>query len=179
MAKKITVVGAKPRKIEVADQPKRRIDPTELAASLGASPVGQPAPLSLDPIGLAELGTQLLHRLRSSGGRPALADATVNCRVPLSAEDIKTLETMVVQIGQATGAKPSVGQLASVIVRLHLNALKNTPEPPAAPDTAQQHVANEISRSILQQMLDEQVTPIREQVKRLETELYTLRAGKK
>src|SRR5206468_6337374 len=101
MAKKVHIIGAKPRKIAVLDQPKRRIEPPELAAALGADPSGQQAPGNVDPIALAELGTQLLDRLRSSGGRPALADATVNCRVPLSAEDIKTLETMVAQISES------------------------------------------------------------------------------
>jgi len=40
MAEKINIVGAKPKKIEVADQPKRRIDPAELAAALDANPSG-------------------------------------------------------------------------------------------------------------------------------------------
>jgi len=175
MAEKINIVGAKPKKIEVADQPKRRIDPAELAAALGANPIGPRVTGSVDPIALAELGTQLLHRLRSSGGRPALADATVNCRVPLSAEDISTLETMVAQIGVSTGAKPSVGQLVSVVVRLHLNALKRAPEPAASADVAKQDMEYEISRSILQQMIDDQINPIREQLKRLDAELHASR----
>jgi hypothetical protein len=177
MAKKINIVGAKPRKIEVVDQPKRRIDPADLAAALGAGPSGQQTPGNLDAIALAELGTQLLHRLRSSGGRPALADATINCRVPLSAEDVQTLENMVAHIGASTGAKPSVGQLASVIVRIHLNALKGAREPAAQAGVPRQDLEHEISRSILQQMIDEQINPIREQVKRLETELHAVRAG--
>src|SRR5580704_3347312 len=104
MAKKINIVGAKPKKIEVVDQPKRRIEPAELAAALGANPNGQQASGNLDPSALAELGTQLLDRLRSSGGRPALTDATINCRVPLSAEDVQTLENMVSHLGESTGA---------------------------------------------------------------------------
>jgi hypothetical protein len=174
MAKKINIVGAKPKKIEVVDQPKRRIDPAEFGAALGAIPSGRQAPGNLDPIALAELGTQLLNRLRSSGGRPALADATINCRVPLSAEDIQTLENMVLHIGASAGAKPSVGQLVSVIVRLHLNALKSASGPIASADVAKQDVEHESSRSILRQMIDEQLNPIREQVKRLETELHAL-----
>jgi hypothetical protein len=128
MAKKINLVGAKPKKIEVVDQPKRRIDPAALAVGLGADPTGQQVPGNLDPIGLAELGTQLLFRLRSSGGRPALEDATINCRVPLSAEDVQMLEAIRSRIGATTGAKPSVGQLVSVIVRRHLTALRCRPE---------------------------------------------------
>jgi hypothetical protein len=177
MAKKIDIVGAKPKKIVILDQPKRRIDPAELAAALGANPIGPRTPETMDLISLADLGTQLLDRLRSSGGRPALADATEMCRVPLSVEDTKTLEDMVSHIGASTGAKPSVGQLASVIVRMHLNALKNAPEPAASDDVAKQGMEQEISRSILQQMIDEQLSPLREQMKRLERELHGVSAG--
>jgi hypothetical protein len=178
MAKKIQIVGAQPKQLEVVDRPKRRIDPGDLAAALGAEATGQHAPLSMDPIALAELGTQLLDRLRSRGGRPALTDATVNCRVPLTAADVKTLETMVAQIGGSTGAKPSVGQLVSVIVRLHLNALQNATQPAAAsPGMSKPGLEHEISRSILQQMIDEQIKPIREHVRRLETELHAVCAA--
>lgn len=177
MAKKINIVGTKPKKLEVLDQPKRRMEPRELAAALGANPSGQQVSANLDPIALAELGTQLLHRLHSSGGRPALADATVNCRVPLSAEDVKALENMVSRIGESTGAKPSVGQLASVIVRLHLNAIKCAPDPAASAGAAKQDVEHELSQSLLQQMIAEQINPLREQVKRLETELHAACAG--
>lgn len=177
MAKKINIVGSKPRKIKVADQPKRRVDPAEFAAALGANPSGQQAPGELDPIALAELGTQLLNRLRSSGGRPALADATINCRVPLSAEDVQALENMLSHISVSTGAKPSVGQLVSAIVRLHLNALKSEPEP-TAPANVPGEDADEISRSILRQVIDEQLNPLRQQVKRLETQLHAICTGK-
>jgi hypothetical protein len=77
---------------------------------------------------------------------------------------------MVEQIGGSSGAKPSVGQLASVIVRLHLNALQNPPAPAA--DVANPGMANEVSRNILQQMINEQIEPLREQVKRLESEVH-------
>ena len=98
MPKKINIVGAKPKKIEVIRPAGSDASTLQsLAASLGRRRSEWPASSlpSLDPIALAELGTQLLQRLRSSGGRPALADATINCRVPLSPEDMKTLETMV------------------------------------------------------------------------------------
>jgi len=175
MAKKINIVGANPKKIEVVDQPKRRIDPAEFAAALGANPSGQQASGNLELIGLAELGTQLLDRLRSSGGRPALADATINCRVPLSAEDVHALEEMLAHIGKSTGTKPSIGQLASVIVRFHLNALRNAPA--ASADVLEQDMEHEISRSILQRMIEEQLSPIREKVQRLEAELHAVHSG--
>jgi hypothetical protein len=120
MAKKIEIIGVKPKTVEVLDQPKRRIEPFELAAALGANPAGQKSAEKLDLISLAELGTQLLDRLRSSGGRPALADATEVCRVPLSSQDIEILETITDRIAQTTGTKPSPGQVASAIVRRYL-----------------------------------------------------------
>src|SRR5437762_1419830 len=103
MDKKINIIGAKPKRIQIVNQPKRRLEPAEIAEGLGASPCGERIPENLDLIGLAELGTQLLTRLRSSGGRPALADATEICRVPLGAEDIKTLEAIVAQIEDSSG----------------------------------------------------------------------------
>ena len=96
------------------------------------------------------------------------------CRVPLSPEDVKTLEEMVSHIGESAGAKPSVDQLASVIVRMHLNALKSSPAPA---DVSRPDMEHEISRTILQQMIDEQINPLREQVKRLESELHAVCAG--
>jgi hypothetical protein len=129
MTEKIEITGTDPKKIKLADQSKRRIDPAKLASELGAIPSGQHvSDNSIDIIGLAELGTQLLHRLRSSGGRPALADASINCRVPLSADDLQKLEEMLSHIGSSTGTKPSVGQLVSVIVRLYLSTLENVHE---------------------------------------------------
>jgi hypothetical protein len=120
MAKKVNIVGTHPKRVRVVDKPRRRIEPAELAAALGAEPCGERIGANLEPISLAELGTELLRRLRSSGGRPALADATEYCRVPLSAEDVKALEKITEHIEQKTGTKPSLGQVVSVILRDYL-----------------------------------------------------------
>ena len=37
MAKKVKIIGAKPKRIRVKDKPQRRIKPTEIARALGAS----------------------------------------------------------------------------------------------------------------------------------------------
>src|SRR2546426_116504 len=120
MAKKINIIGAKPKRIEIVNQPRRRLDPAEVAEGLGAVPCGERVAGNLDLIGLGELGTRLLARLRSSGGRPALSDATEICRVPLSADDLNALEKFTGEIEQNTGKKPSVGQVVGVIVRDYL-----------------------------------------------------------
>lgn len=120
MAKKIEIVGAQPKKIEIVDRPKRRIEPADLAAALGANLDGEERVENLDLIALADIGTKLLGRLRSSGGRPALSDASEICRVPLSRGDMTALEKMTSAIGQQTGVRPSPGQLASMIVHQYL-----------------------------------------------------------
>lgn len=38
MTKKIEVVGVAPKKIEIADEPRWRIEPADLASALGANP---------------------------------------------------------------------------------------------------------------------------------------------
>ncbi len=163
MAKRINIVGAKPMKINILDKPKPRLDPAEIAEGLGATPCGEPISRKLDLMSLAEIGTQLLNRLRSSGGRPALDDATEICRVPLSTEDVKILEDMVAEIEKSSGMKPSVGQLVSVMVRSQLSA--------AMPDSTPQDDDAQ-GRAMLLQLIDEQLTPLRERVTRLESELH-------
>lgn len=127
MPKRIEIVGAKAKRIKNKSQSRRHIDSTELAAALGANLADRQVAGNLDPIALADLGTQLLSRLRSSGGRPALTDANEFCRVPLSAEDVKNLEDIVAQIEWSTGTKPSVGQVVGVIVRKYLTELSTRP----------------------------------------------------
>ena len=167
MAKKIIETGKPARRIEVSGKAQRRIEPEEFAAAIGAEPIGAAHAPNLDPVSLAALGSELIKRLRSSGGRPALADATEICRGPLSSEDVKTLEGMVAQLESSSGAKPSVGQLVSVIVRAHLQGLNA-----AAEVTSNVGDAPSDSKAILQQLVDEQIRPLREQVRRLEKELH-------
>ena len=131
---------------------------------------------NLDPLSLATLGSELIKRLRSSGGRPALADATEICRVPLSAEDVKALEGLIAQL-ESRGAKPSVGQLVSVIVRAHLRALQPASNAGHATPAKQTEPDQPISKASLQQVIEEQLRPLREQVRRLEAELDAVIGG--
>lgn len=132
MAKRIIDTGKAARRIEATDRLARRIEPKAFAEAIGAKPCGEPHAKDLDPISLSELGNQLLTRLRSTGGRPALADATEFCRVPLTADDVKALEKITSQIEKRAGAKPSVGQLVSVIVHDYLTSSQQSgrAEPP-------------------------------------------------
>jgi len=129
MVKKIKVIGKPAERIQDIGPAQRRIEPAEFAAAIGAEPCGPRVVGDLDPISLAELGNSLLKQLRSTGGRPALAGATEHCKVPLTPEDIAALEQIIAAIARQTGAKPSLGQITSVIVRTHLDLVR-TPQPP-------------------------------------------------
>ena len=122
MAKRIKITDTPKRQIRVTDVPKRRIEPSEAAKALGAEPCGNQIGGDLDPILLAELGNKVVSRLRSSGGRPALSDATELCRVPLSEQDMEALSNITARIEHKTGLKPSPGQVASTILRDYLSA---------------------------------------------------------
>lgn len=178
MAKKINITGKPARRIEVTGKPQRRIEAEDFAAALGAEPVGEAHAANLDPLTLAALGSELIRRLRSSGGRPALADATEICRVPLSGEDVRTLEQMVEQLQEASGTRPSVGQLVGVIVRAHLQSHRSGAD--SAPEAARQPNEQDQSPSlaVVRRLVEEQIRPLRDQVQRLETEMHTLAAGR-
>jgi hypothetical protein len=98
------------------------------------------------PVCFTELGTELQRRLRSSGGRPALADATEFCRVPLSTEDVKALEEITTEIEERTGTKPSVGQAVSVIVRHYVTGRSEKTQE-AGVKSAQQNVVDDPKES--------------------------------
>ena len=124
MSKKIISVGDKAERIVNTGRALPRIEPSEIAAGLGAEPCGVRGSAPLDPIALAALGNELITRLRSTGGRPALSDASELCKVPLSVEDIAALESIIVAIEKATGRRPSLGQVAGVVLRTHLDMLR-------------------------------------------------------
>jgi hypothetical protein len=122
MAKKVNIVDTQPKRVRVVDKPPRRIEPAQLAEALGAEPGGEHIGANQDLISLAELGTELQRRLRSSGGRPGLDGATEFCRVPLSIADVKTLEKITAHIEKSSGLKPSLGQVVSIIVHDYLQS---------------------------------------------------------
>jgi hypothetical protein len=127
MAKKINIVGKALKRIEITGRALPRIEPAEFAAALGAKPCGDRRSEHLDLISLGELGNELIKRLRSTGGRPSLEGATERCKVPLSPGDVAGLEQIIDAIEAKTGTRPALGQIASVILRIHLDSLKASP----------------------------------------------------
>jgi hypothetical protein len=122
---KIEITGRSATRMQDTGKALPRIEPDQFAAALGAEPLGERVSAVLDPISLAELGSELIRRLRSSSDRPAPPDPAERCKTPLSPKDIAALEQIIAAIEQETGARPSLGQIAGVILRVHLDSLKN------------------------------------------------------
>lgn len=59
MSEKISVIGQLPKKVQILDQPRRRIDSSVLADSLGAHMLSKDRETSIDVIDLAEMYLQL------------------------------------------------------------------------------------------------------------------------
>jgi hypothetical protein len=125
MARKGNIVGNALGGIDVAGQALPRVEPAEFAAAMGAEACDERHAKHLDLISLGELGNELIKRLRSTGGRPALEGATKRCKVPLSSGDVADLEKIIDAIEAKTGTRPALGQIASVILRAHLDSLKD------------------------------------------------------
>src|SRR5687767_10682259 len=111
MAKRVNIVGKKSKRINVTGRILPAVPAAQMAAELGGSLITACPANEIDPISLAEVGTELVKRLRSTGGRPSLADATQQCKVPLSGDDVAALERIVEAIARATGSRPALGQI--------------------------------------------------------------------
>jgi hypothetical protein len=116
MAEKIHVTGVKATRIRNTGPTQPRVDPATVAAALGAEPLHVSAGKDPGPISLAALGSALLQRLRSTGGRPALVGATQRAKVPLTEDDLARLDRVAQVIGSVLGFSPSIGQVASVLL---------------------------------------------------------------
>jgi hypothetical protein len=125
MARKSNIVGKALERIDITGPALPRVEPAEFASALGAEACDEHHAKHLDLISLGELGNELIKRLRSTGGRPSLAGATQRCKVPLSPGDVADLEQIINAIEAKTGTRPALGQIASVILRAHLDLLKD------------------------------------------------------
>ena len=134
MTKKINIVGKALERLNITGPALPRMEPDEFAVALGAEPFAEPRTKLLDLISLGELGNTLIKRLRSTGGRPALAGATERCKVPLTPDDVAKLEEIIAVMEAETGKRPALGQIASVILSIHLDSLRIADEITSAPN---------------------------------------------
>jgi hypothetical protein len=122
MTKKLVDIGPAMKKIRDTGDAMPLIDPTDLAAALGAEIIPQIKLESGNPLSLYALRAEIFRRLQSSGGRPALEGATRRTKIPVSDQEWHDLESIAAAITQE-GCTPSAGQVASVLLNLALRSV--------------------------------------------------------
>ena len=99
-----------------------QIDPSKVRQALGAEDSTERLAEALSPVTLFALREELMRRLQSSGGRPALVGTTRRAKIPLRDEEWQQLEDLASAIA-SPGFAPSAGQVASVLLRLSLDSV--------------------------------------------------------
>jgi hypothetical protein len=130
MTKKIRTSEATLQPIRDVSRPLPRIDPAQVREALGAEESTTGLAEALAPVTLFALREELVRRLQSGGGRPALTGTTRRAKIPLSDDQWEKLEELAATIA-SPGFAPSGGQVASVLLNLSLQALaaQGGPEP--------------------------------------------------
>ncbi|MDQ2733298.1 MAG: hypothetical protein M3Y56_16740 [Armatimonadota bacterium] len=93
------------------------IEPGEVEVALGGESSIQLHEDTLAPITLFAVREELMKRLHSSGGRPALTGTDRRAKIPLGDKEWLTLEELAAAISSPSFA-PSAGQVASVLLSL-------------------------------------------------------------
>lgn len=94
----------------------------QVRKALGAEETAEGLAKMLAPVTLFAVREELVKRLQSSGGRPALAGTTRRAKIPLSDEQWMQLEELAAVMTES-GFAPSAGQVASVLLSLSLHAV--------------------------------------------------------
>lgn len=124
MAKKIVATGSGQRHIRDTGAGAPRVDPAVVAEVLGAEDTGLTSGRARSPLSSFQVRSELFHRLRSSGGRPALAGATRRVKIPVTERQWEELEELATSFTDL-GFVPSAGQVASVLISLALPVARN------------------------------------------------------
>jgi len=136
MARTIRVGEPAGKVIRDTSAPPARVAPAAVAAALGADAPAETVAAALAPITLFALRSELLGRLQSSGGRPALEGTSRRAKVPLGDAEWADLEKLAAVVAEP-GFSPSVGQIASVLLRLSARSVvtevERAPEATASP----------------------------------------------
>ena len=99
-----------------------RLEPAQVQEALGAEASTERLEEALAPVTRFALREELVKRLQSSGGRPALAGVTRRAKIPLSDEEWLQLEELAAAVS-SPGFAPSAGQVASVLLTLSLRSV--------------------------------------------------------
>lgn len=112
------------RTIKNTGPAQRQISTKVVAKALGAEKVGIKIDTRQGPISLFSLRQFLISRLRSSGGRPALAGTTKKRnKIPLFGEDWVKLEKIARYYKKKNGINVSPGQIASALIHAEISKI--------------------------------------------------------
>ena len=87
-----------------------------IAESFGAVPVGSTRDRNDPSWALAYVAREIDQRLRSTGGRPALADTERKVKVPVTKDDLARLEAIA-----STYSKVAPSQIASILLHMAID----------------------------------------------------------
>ena len=140
MTKKIRTTETTFRPIRDTGAALPRLDAAQVQKALAAEASAEGLAEALAPVTLFALREELVKRLQSSGGRPALAGTTRRAKIPLSDEEWVRLEELAATIA-SPGFAPSAGQVASVLLTLsiHTVAARVASAPPSSPLARELH----------------------------------------
>jgi hypothetical protein len=119
MAKRIVATDSGQKRIRDTGPGARRVDPAVVAEALGGEGLGIALGLEGSPVSSFQVRSELVNRLRSSGGRPALEGATRRVKIPVTESQWRELEELAASFTDL-GFVPSAGQVASVLISLSL-----------------------------------------------------------
>lgn len=122
MTKKIHASEATVQPIRDTGTSLARVEPTRVQEALGADAPSERREVALAPVTLFALREELVKRLQSSGGRPALAGVTRRAKIPLSDGEWFQLEELAAAVS-SPGFAPSAGQVASVLLTLAVQSV--------------------------------------------------------
>jgi hypothetical protein len=120
---RIRSTSAKQATIRSTSEEQPTVEASHLEGLLAAEHVPEWTGLRGSPPSLLGVRREIARRLQSSGGRPALDDATRRQKIPLSEQDWERLEALAERA--STGdLKATPSQIASVLIRQALDALE-------------------------------------------------------
>jgi len=122
MTKRIRPTDTTLPRIRDTSESLSRLAPVQIQEALDAESADETLSAALAPLSLRNVREELLKRLQSSGGRPALSGTTRRAKIPLSDEEWAKLEEFAAAIA-TPGFAPSAGQVASVLLSLSLDSI--------------------------------------------------------
>jgi hypothetical protein len=124
MNKRIRDTTPAQKRIRDSSPTQKRVDVERVRKALGAEATTEKLESILAPLTLLAVREEIVARLRSSGGRPALQGTDRRAKIPVNDGEWQLLEQLATAVAMP-GFAPSAGQVASVLLSLSLRSAAN------------------------------------------------------